>query len=226
MDFGVKNLWLLFEINGTPVYVTETVRNTWIIMAVLIILAIIVRIMLNNFKTIPRGFQNLIETAVESMDNFTLSTMGERFKGFGGYFFTMFSFILISNYIGLTGLRNPTGDLATTLSMAITVFIVTQYIGIKEQKLGYLKSFFEPVFIFFPINLIGLFADPISLAFRLFGNVLSGIVIMGLFYGLVPVVLRFIVPVPLHAYFDIFSGTLQAFIFTILSMTYIANQAE
>lgn len=225
MDFSNKNLWLLFEWNGEPVYVTQTLVSTWAVMAVLILLAIIVRLRLRRFKSVPKGFQNVIEALVEVMENFSRSTMGEKLTGFGGYFFSIFAFILLSNFSGLIGLRPPTADLATTAALALSTFVLIHAAGIYMQKGHYFKDYFSPNPIFFPINLVGEISKPISLGFRLFGNILGGMIIISLVYALVPTAIKFLIPTVLHAYFDIFAGTLQAFIFTVLSMTFITQKA-
>jgi F-type H+-transporting ATPase subunit a len=225
MDFSNNNLWVLFTWKGTTVYVTQTLLSTWIVMGVLLLLAVIVRLRLSSFKTVPGRAQNVIEALVETMANFTKSTMGEGFEGFGGYFFGIFAFILLSNYSGLVRLRPPTADLAVTFALGLATFLVIHITGIRRRKWGYLKSFIEPNPVFLPINLISEISQPISLGFRLFGNMLGSVVIVNLVYYMLPWFLRFIFPDILHAYFDIFAGALQAFIFTVLSMTFIKQKA-
>lgn len=225
MDFSNKNLWVLFQWGDETYYVTQTLLSTWIVMGVLILLAVIVRIRLVRFKSVPKGFQNIIEALVETMANFAKSTMGDKLEGLGGYFFSIFAFILLSNYSGLVGLRPPTADLATTAALALSTFVLIHFMGISMRRGRYFKDYFSPHPIFFPINLVGELAKPVSLGFRLFGNMLGGVIIIGLVYSLLPIALRFILPDVLHAYFDIFAGALQAFIFTILSMTFIQQKA-
>lgn len=217
---------MLFQWGGETVYVTQTMVSTWIIMAVMILLAVIVRIRITHrFTSVPRGFQNVIEALVEAMNTFARNTMGEKLEGFGAYFFSIFGFILLSNYSGLVGLRPPTSDLATTIALALSTFVLIHLSGIVYQKGRYFKDYFSPSPIFFPINLVGELSKPISLAFRLFGNILGGVIIMGLVYQMLPVALRFVLPDILHIYFDVFVGALQAFIFTVLSMTFITQKA-
>ena len=216
-----RNLWLLFRINDTDIYATETMLATWIISVVLIIFAIFARIRVKSFKDIPSGFQNLLEIAVESLDSLVRSTVGEKLDYIGGYYFGIFAFILMSNYSGLFGLRTPTSDLTTTIPLAMTTFIIIHTLGLREQKGNYFKQYIRPNPIFLPINLIGEISKPISLAFRLFGNMLGGVIILEFVYTLLPVFLRFLLPDILHAYFDIFASTLQAFVFTVLSQTFI-----
>ncbi len=225
MDFSIKNHRVLFHLWDTPVYLTDTLIATWIIMGALILLAVVVRVRLRRFQEVPRGFQNIIETMVESMDNFTKTIMGPGFDEFGPYFFGVFLFILLANYSGLFGLRQPTADLAVTGALAMMSFVLIHFRGIRMQKRGYIKEYFSPHPVFFPINLVGEISKPVSLAFRLFGNILGGVIIMGLIYGMLPLALRIVLPDLLHAYFDVFAGSLQAFIFTILSMTFIAQKS-
>lgn len=225
MDFSNENLGILFQWDGGVIYLTETMVSTWVVMGVLIVFALIVRIRLSSFKGVPTGFQNIVETLVETMSNFARTTMGEKLEGLGGYFFSVFAFILLSNYSGLVGLRPPTADLATTASLALTTFVLIHVMGIYHRRGQYFKKYLSPHPVFFLMNVVGEFSKPISLAFRLFGNILGGVIIIGLVYQMLPLALRFILPDVLHAYFDLFAGALQAFIFTILSMTFIQQQA-
>jgi len=220
-----KNLWLLFHIAGIDIYVNETMLATWAVSAVLIVFALIVRRKVKSFKDTPSGFQNLIELAVESMDNLVKTTVGEELDYLSAYFFCMFAFILVSNFSGLAGLRPPTSDLATTIPLALSTFVLIHGMGIYKQRGNYFKQYISPNPIFLPINLIGEISKPVSLAFRLFGNILGGVIIIEFVYTLLPVFLRFIIPDILHAYFDLFAGTLQAFVFTVLSLTFIQIMA-
>ncbi len=220
MNFNNRVIWKLSE----NVWITETIFNTWVIMAFLIAFAIIVRIMLSRFKEVPTGFQNFIELIIESMSNFVDSTMGEKYSYFANWFFGLFAFLLCCNLSGLVGLRPPTADLATTASCGITTFFLIHFMGIYKNGLGYFKGYIEPMPVFLPINIMGELATPISLSFRLFGNLLGGLIIMGMVYELFPIFLKLGVPAVFHIYFDVFSGCLQAFIFSILSMTFIREK--
>lgn len=225
IDVNNKNLWLLFEWGEQKIHITESMLATWIIMAVLIIFAVIVRIKLKSFKDKPSGFQNVVELIVETFSNLVKNTLNEKLQFLGGWFFTVFTFILVSNYSGLFSLRPPTSDLATTLPLAVTTFVIIHVVGIKYQKGAYFKGYLSPFPVFLPMNIIGELAKPISLAFRLFGNILGGLIIMQLIYTMLPVFITFAIPSVLHIYFDLFSGAIQAFVFTILSMTFIQLQA-
>lgn len=225
MDFNIDNLWVL-EIGGVEIWITRTIVNTWIIMLLLSALAIFIRIRLKSFKEIPKGFQNIVEIAVETFENFLKNSGGEKLEPLGKWFFTVFVFILTSSISGVFGLRPPTADWATTFALAFATFILIHAMGVKHRKTEYLKGFIEPHPIFLPLNLIGELATPISLSFRLFGNVLAGLILMTLYYSLVPVVLQFGIPAVLHAYFDLLMGALQTYIFCILSIMFIRGAAE
>jgi F-type H+-transporting ATPase subunit a len=100
------------------------------------------------------------------------------------------------------------------------------FLGIARHKGRYFKEYFEPVWPFLPMHLMEEMTKPISLSFRLFGNILGGVIIFELLYELFPLPLRFVIPSFLHAYFDLFVGALQAYIFTVLSMTFISLKAS
>ncbi len=222
MDFGSS--FIPVQIGGFSFRLTETIMDTWVVMAVLIILAIVVRIKLNKFTEVPEsGFQNFIETIVESMDSFVEGNMGKKFKYFGNWFFGVFAFILLSNLSGLLGFRPPTADLATTAALALTTFVLIHFMGIFTAGKGYFKGYLEPIPFLLPLNIISELATPVSLSFRLFGNILGGSIIMGLIYTL-PVIVKLLVPAVLHIYFDVFAGFLQTFIFVMLSMAFIGDK--
>jgi len=232
IDLEIKNHAVL-RLFGLEIWITDTMISTWIIMGILITFAIIVRIKVRKFKDVPTGFQNAIEALVEVFDSYLRSTVGDKLMFLGNWFFTLFIFILLSNLSGLIpGMRTPTADWSMTVGLALVTFSLIQVMGVKYRKAGYFKSLFAPlpwwcpVPLFLPINVIGELARPISLSFRLFGNMLAGLIMMSLIYSLFPLVLNFVVPSFLHAYFDLFSGVLQTYIFVTLSMTFIAGASE
>jgi F-type H+-transporting ATPase subunit a len=221
---------VVFEVAG--IQVTETVTVTWFIMAVLIIFSILVT---RNLKKVPGPVQSIVETVVEAVNNLTAQTMGDDKMGFAPYMGTLLIFLAIANLIGLLGMRPPTADVNTTMSLAIITFVLIHINGARSKGIGgYLKSFTEPLPPLLPLNIIGELANPISLGFRLFGNIVGGLVIMSLVYGglaslstallgpSAPPILSAGVPAVLHVYFDMFAGVLQSFIFTMLTMVYIA----
>lgn len=227
MDFGAK---IIANVGG--VNITQTMMNTWIILIFLTIVALILRAKINKFTDVPTTkLQNIVEFIIETMENFTIQNMGEKYKYFGNWFFGVFCFILVSNYIGLLSFRSPTADLGTTLALSLSTFTLIHFMGIKVNGGAYFKGYMEPMPLLLPLNIIGEIATPISLSLRLFGNILGGTIIMGLINSALQnghVILQIIgfgaiTPV-LHAYFDVFAGFLQTFIFVILSMTFIKDK--
>jgi len=232
IELEIKNHAVL-RLFGLEIWITDTTVATWIIMGILITFAIVVRIKVRNFKEVPTGFQNVIEALVEVFDSYLRTTIGDKLMFLGNWFFTVFLFILLSNLSGLIpGIRPPTADWSMTVGLALVTFMLIQAMGVKYRKAGYIKDLFAPlpwwcpIPIFLPINVIGELARPISLSFRLFGNLLAGLIMMALIYALFPAFVTFLIPSFLHAYFDLFSGVLQTYIFVTLSMTFIAGAAE
>ena len=173
------------------------------------------------------GFQNVVELIVEMLENMVCGTMGKCGGRFVNYVGTIFIFILISNLSGLFGLRPPTADYGVTLPLALLSFILIHFNQFKYQTPKQIwTDMCSPLPpwlpIWFPINLISEIAVPISLSLRLFANVLSGTIIMALIYALLSKVAYFW-PGALHAYFDVFSGCIQTYVFCMLTMTYISN---
>jgi F-type H+-transporting ATPase subunit a len=220
LDFNVGNIFII-NIGGMEIWITETIVNTWYIMAFLIGIAVIIRIKLRKPKDVPKGLQNVVESLIELFEGMLKGAAGEKLMFLGGWFFTVFTFILISNFSGMVGLRPPTADWATTFSMALVTFVLIQVMGIKFRKGKYLKSLVEPHPAFLPLNLVGELARPVSLSFRLYGNVLAGMILVTMLYSLTPIFVQLFIPMAIHAYFDLVSGALQTYVFCILSMTFI-----
>jgi len=226
VNFDIRNLWVL-NIGGLEIWITETMLNTWIIGAALIALAIAARICFKKFKDIPSGFQNVLEAMVEMFDKFVRSSAGDRMYFLGYWYFTVFAFILLSNLSGLFFLRPPTADWVTTFGIALVTFGLIHAMGYKYRRGNYLRSIFvEPSPVLAPLNVIGELARPISLSFRLFGNILAGLVIMNLLYGMAPTFALILIPSALHFYFDVFAGILHTYIFSVLSLTFVGIAAE
>lgn len=213
---------------GRLVNIPDTIVNVYLVVIILLVLGVIVNRKINrvNVKEKPSGFLNVIELAVESVDTLVKQTMGAKHIGFAPYIFTLMAFLLFANLFGLLGFAPPTSDYSVTLTLALITFTLTQFFGLKNSGLlGYLKGFTEPMAFLTPLNIIGELANPISLSFRLFGNILSGVIIMGLIYQALGFLAPLIAP-PLHAYFDIFSGVLQTFIFSMLTMIFIGGNLD
>lgn len=184
--------------------------------------------------------QHLAELIVEKADSLVNENMGEYFKGFTPFIIAIMAISCCSSLLSLFGLYPPTSDINIVGGWAILVFILITYYKLKCGPLYYLKGFTEPVALLAPINFISEFATPVSMAFRHYGNVLSGTVISVLLgtalAGLSSMVLGFLpeflanfplfqvgIPAVLSIYFDVFSGILQAFIFAMLTMMYVSG---
>jgi len=234
--FGPRIAFTIQNIPGIgDIPVSETVTVTWLIIAVLFVFSIIVT---RNMKKEPKGLQLVVEQLVSTINNLTKQNMGERNYAWAPYVGTLLLFIGISNIIGLLGFRPPTADLNTTMCLSITTFVLTQVFGVKSKGLGgYTKGFLQPMPFLLPLNIVGELANPISLGFRLFGNISAGVIIMSLLYGalgsftemlfgLTVPLLQAGIPAVLHIYFDLFAGLLQSFIFTMLTMVFISGAME
>ena len=212
-----------FNIFGQDVYLTTTHVSLLIICVALIALAIVVRFTLKDTEGKPSRFQNVIELGVETLDGMVKSSMGKSAAKYRNYIGSLFIFLLASNLSGLLGLRPPTADFGVTFPLGIITFVLIQYNNVKWNKIGAFTDLFKPLPFLFPINLIGELAVPFSLSLRLFGNVLSGTVIMALIYGLLSK-FAYLWPGVLHAYFDVFSGAIQTYVFCMLTMVFISQK--
>lgn len=215
-----------FSFLGTDVYLTTTHISMIIVFAALLVFAICANraIMKADPNKVPGGFLNVVELIVESLDGMVASSMGaKKAVTFRNYVSALFLFILACNLSGLLGLRPPTADFGVTFPLALITWVMIQYNGFKYQKMGKIKGLFEPIFLFFPMNLISEFSTPVSMSLRLFGNILSGTVMMGLIYGLLPRVVTLVWPAALHAYLDVFSGCIQAYVFCMLTMSFVSD---
>jgi F-type H+-transporting ATPase subunit a len=210
---------------GREILIPDSVVNSWIIGIVMTIIAIIAYKKFKKYdpESAPSGFQNFIEMVVEVATHLTTMIMGEERISFMPYIGTLFTFLLVSNLFGLLGFTPPTSDYSVTLTLALMTFALVEYHRAKSKGfVGFFKSFTEPLPLLTPLNVIDEFANPISLSFRLYGNIMSGALIMSLVYGAAGFFAPIFTPI-LHAYFDVFSGVLQAFIFTMLTMIFISG---
>lgn len=223
------DLELGIKIAGRELIIPDSIVNLWVIVILLSIFAFIVNRKIEKAKSdeAPSGFLNLIELLVESVDGLVESTMGKHNMKFAPYIFTLIVFLVVANLFGLTGLTPPTSDYSVTLGLALVTFVLTQYWAWKNGGgiVGYIKGYGEPMPLLAPLNIIGELSNPISLSFRLFGNIMSGGIIMALVYSAAGYFAPFIAA-PLHIYFDLFAGALQAFIFIMLSMIFIGGAEE
>lgn len=223
MGFMIKGLFS-YELFGQKLWITTTHVSILIIDVVLLLFFLMVKKKMKNPEDIPKGIQNVAELIVEMLDNMVKGSLGENAGKFANYIGSIFIFILISNISGIFGLRPPTADYGVTLPLGVLSFLIIQFNNIKHNKLGAAKALLDPIPLFLPVNIIGEIAVPISLSLRLFGNVLSGTVMMALIYGLIPVFFKFGIPAVLHVYFDLFAGAIQTYVFCMLTMTYVNDK--
>lgn len=222
IDFMIKGIFK-YNFFGNEVWITTTHVCLLIVLLVLIGFAIAANRAMARGTEVPGGFQNLVELIVEKLDGMVDGTMGKNGAKFKNYIGTIFIFIIISNISGIFGLRPPTADYGVTLPLALITFTMIHFNKFKHQKVsGVIKGLCEPWPIWLPINIIGDLAVPVSLSLRLFANILSGTIIMGLIYGLLKW-FALIWPAALHVYFDLFSGAIQTYVFCMLTMTYVSD---
>lgn len=180
----------------------------------------------------PKGIVLVCETGVEMVYNYMKSIMPSQFeKNYYPYFAVMFVYLVCSNLSGLIGFDAPTSNYSITLSITLITFVLIQYTSIKTKGgLTYIKDLVWP-----PTNLLGTIAPLVSLSMRLFGNILSGTILMGLVYSFTGWLSSFIIPVNflgpivapiLHVYFDLFAGCIQTLVFVTLSSILIAIEAD
>ena len=226
VDFMIRGLFK-YSFFGHEVWVTTSHVCILIVLLLILGFAIAANIAIKRATEVPKGFQNVVELIVEMLDGMVNSTMGKSAVKFRNYVGTIFIFILLSNLSGLLGLRPPTADYGVTLPLALMTFVLIHFNtfkhhSIKEVWIDKCSPLPPWLPIWLPINLIGDIAVPISLSLRLFANVLSGVVMSALVYGLIGK-LALIWPAFLHVYLDIFSGAIQTYVFCMLTMTYITN---
>ena len=239
------------QISGAQIYftipmpiqdlpITAAQVNSW---AVILSILGVCLYLTHGIKVIPDSKRQLAaEWIVDTVNKLVRSNMGEKFIGFAPFVAGILALSALSSLSSLLGLFAPTSDVNIILGWAILVFILITHYKLKGGLWAYIKGFFSPIPVFAPLNIIGEIATPISMSFRHYGNVMSGMVISTLIafalrslsqavLGWLPGTLGKIpflqvgLPAVLSLYFDIFSGCMQAFIFAMLTMMFIATAA-
>lgn len=206
-------------LDGIPV--SQSVVVSWIVMAVLIAASLLLTCRLKVRG--PGRIQAGLEMAVEFLNQFAVSNMGERGSRFAPYLGTVGLYIFLCNVIGVFGLAPPTKDINVTAALAVMSALLIYGAQFRYRGLaGGLKKFAEPMPILLPINLMEIVIRPLALCMRLFGNILGAFIIMELVKMLVPVV----VPVPLSLYFDLFDGGIQAVVFVFLTALFTGESIK
>jgi F-type H+-transporting ATPase subunit a len=202
-----------------PVILNATLFYSWLVMFLMVFGSWLVTRNLTSGMDISRG-QNLLEAIVEGVRNQIREVAEDDPDKYLPFVGTLFLFIAISNTLDLIpGFTTPAGSISTTAALAACVFFAVHVFGITERGLGgYLRSYIQPTPIMLPFNVIGEFSRTLALAVRLFGNMMSGTMIVGILLSLIP----FIFPMIMQA-FGLLIGLIQAYIFAILTMVYIAS---
>lgn len=224
-DFMIHGV-LKYEFFGQELWITTTTIGSWILTLTLLLLGYLASRKLKKATDVPGTVQNMLEYAMEMLENMTQGILGGNARRFANYIATIFLFILFGNLSGLFGLRAPTADFGVTFLLGMFTFFIVNYQGIKNRGFGHVTSLFQPIPVLFPINVIGEIANPISISLRLFANLLSGVIIMGLWYGMMPWFAKIGIPAALHVYCDLFSGCIQTYVFCMLTMVYINDKME
>lgn len=204
--------------------------TSWVVMGILIIASIAAS---RNIQRVPTGIQNFMEYALEFIRDLAKNQIGEKeYRPWVPFVGTLFLFIFVSNWSGAlvpwkllevpnSELAAPTNDINTTVALALLTSLAYFYAGFSKRGLGYLKKYIEPTPILLPINVLEDFTKPLSLSFRLFGNILADELVVAVLVLLVPL----FVPLPVMA-LGLFTSAIQALIFATLAAAYIGEAIE
>ena len=225
VEIGQHFYWTLggFQMHG------QVLINSWIVLGLVIAFALVTT---SDLKPVPEGGQNLAEFVVEYIRDIAKTQIGEDYKTWTPFIGTLFLFIFVSNWSGALipwkvielpngELGAPTNDINTTAMLAILASLSYFYAGFKIKGLGYFKRYIKPALFLLPINIVEDFTKPLSLNFRLFGNVVADELTVAVICSLVP----FIVPVPIMM-LGLFASSIQALIFATLAANAIGEVIE
>lgn len=198
----------------------DTIFTTWL---TALIVFLVVFAASRGKKLVPTGVQNCVEILVEGLLSQFEKNVGPKYRQVVPALLTLFLFILTANQLGLLPTEHltasPTSDINTTLGLALAVTLLIHVLFIANQGVGkWIKHFFEPFPVFVLINLVEEISRPVTLAMRLFGNILAGEILLELLYALAP----WLIPIIWIA-FSVFVGCVQAYIFTTLSSVYLKH---
>lgn len=221
--------------------ITQTTVSLFVVTILLMVLGYVAS---RKIEKRPGGLQVLVEKVLNMLYDLVEQTMGKHNLKFAPYIGTLFLSCMFGTLIGTTMIfRSTTADLSVTLAYALVTSVMVWYHNIKANGfIGWLKGFTEPIVVMTPMNLIGEVAQPIAMAFRHFGNIAGGGVLTSLIYGAfavatkaifswlpayiasnIPPFLQVGIPAFLSLYFDFFSAFVQAFVFCLLTMVYVAG---
>lgn len=225
----------LIDIHVTP-GISGEVYMSVIVMAILFILCVVIFFMARKtdpFKK-PKGLMFAAEFFVDFVDNMVVNNMGPQFKKVAPYFGFLCMYIFTSFMIGMIGFPNPLSSLVVPLCLALVTFLAIHITSAIYNKWRYFHRYIEPIPFFLPINFLSMWAPLLSLTFRLFGNAVSGWVLMTIIYSFLMEISNAIFTLPyfiapivtpvLHAYFDVFTGFIQTTVFVFLTMLFVSNE--
>ncbi|MBW4594324.1 MAG: F0F1 ATP synthase subunit A [Brasilonema angustatum HA4187-MV1] len=204
--------------------------TSWFVIGLLVVASLAAT---KNIQKIPSGIQNLMEYALEFIRDLTKNQIGEKeYRPWVPFIGTLFLFIFISNWSGALipwkliklpsgELAAPTNDINTTVALALLTSLAYFYAGFSKRGLGYFKKYIEPTPVLLPIAILEDFTKPLSLSFRLFGNILADELVVGVLVLLVPL----FVPLPVMA-LGLFTSAIQALVFATLAAAYIHEAME
>lgn len=201
------------------IILNATILFTWVVMAFLVIVSWLVTRNLSPKQKISR-WQSLLEIIVEGIANQIHEVSQQEAKKYISFIGSLFLFIAVANTLAIVpGYQPPTGSLSTTTALALCVFVAVPLFGImKRGVIGYLRNYIQPTVFMLPFNIIGEFSRTLALAVRLFGNIMSGTMLVAILLSLVPLFF----PIVMQALGLIF-GLIQAYVFAMLAMVYIAS---
>lgn len=214
---------------GSDVHL-DTIVATWVAMAIAIVFVLTVR---SSMKRSPDKKQTVAEAVIEFVEWILKGHMGEHANDVLKYIpfiGSIFLFVIFSNWLGVLPMRvlhligvpmeimSPTNDLNTCAALAVIAVISYFYYGISKKGLSYFKHYFTPMWFFLPFNMLEDITRPLSLSFRLFGNIIGGEILLAILLYLVP----WFIPLPIFG-FEVFVGFIQAFVFATLTAAYIST---
>jgi F-type H+-transporting ATPase subunit a len=226
LEVGHHFLWQLgsLKIHG------QVFLTSWFVIAILVIASLAAT---KNVQKIPSGIQNFMEYALEFIRDIAKNQIGEKeYRPWVPFIGTLFLFIFVSNWSGALipwkliklpagELAAPTNDINTTVALALLTSLAYFYAGFSKKGLGYFKKYIEPTPVLLPIAILEDFTKPLSLSFRLFGNILADELVVGVLVLLVPL----FVPLPVMA-LGLFTSAIQALVFATLAGAYIHEALE
>ena len=228
VDFITEGPLHVLKVGSLELAVTKPMLVSTGVMIVLSLLFIYLGHRMSVLPTERR--QILSETIYGAVFGLVKENMGEGYFQFVPFIGALISYLMGQNFVGLFGFKPATSSFSTTLGLGLISFTIIHGHAIRSAGVkGYLKSYIKPMPLLLPITLLERLIFPISLALRLFGNILAATVIMSLIYGAlleIQTAIGLVIPIPFHMYFDIFEGAIQAVIFTFLTMIQIKLIAE